>query len=91
MATLPNTKRNITAHDILKYSEAIRKPRLQKNQIDLEVLSNQTHKQAMSKLEMMYLNALLEKHQGNVAKAARAAGIHPITLHRKLRKLRDAQ
>jgi len=88
MATLPNTKRSITAQDVLKYSEPIRKPRLKKNQIDLEELSCQTHKQAMAKLEMLYLNALLEKHQGNVAKAARASGIHPITLHRKLKKLR---
>ena len=89
MATLPNTKRSIAAHDILKYSDAIRPPRVEENHIELKALSNQTHKEAMAKLETMYLKALLENHQGNVAKAARAAGIHPITLHRKLRKFRS--
>jgi len=89
MATLPVKTHNITARDILNYSEKIRAPRLQKNHIELSELSNQTYKQAMLQMEMIYLNSLLDKHQGNVAKAARAAGIHPITLHRKLRKFRN--
>jgi DNA-binding NtrC family response regulator len=46
------------------------------------------YKEAMSDLEKTYLKALLEKHHGNLAKAARYAGIHPVTLHRKLKKLR---
>ena len=41
----------------------------------------------MSNLEKSYLETVLIRHQGNVAKAAKALGIHQVTLHRKLQKL----
>jgi len=89
MAMQPATAKEITASDILNYSKEIRPPHTEKtenNSFDLIILSTQPYKKAMVQLESIYLNALLDKHQGNVAKAARAAGMHPITLHRKLKK-----
>ncbi len=48
----------------------------------------QSYREACEAFEARYFKALLEANGGSVAKAARQAGIHPVTLHRKLRKLR---
>jgi DNA-binding NtrC family response regulator len=87
MAVLPARKQNITAKDILDYSEKIRRGKVESRGPGLESIADRSYKQAKSEFEKAYLKALLEKHQGNVAKAARTAGIHPVTFHRKLREL----
>jgi DNA-binding NtrC family response regulator len=51
-------------------------------------LVDKNHREAMEDFEARYFQAILEMHGGNVAQAARHAGIHPVTLHRKLRKFR---
>jgi len=89
IATLPVNKNAITSKDILEYSERIREARGRDHQVTPDSLVGQTYKQAIVEFEKTYLKALLEKHQGNVAKAARDVDIHPVTLHRKLRKMRE--
>ncbi len=87
MAVLPARKQNITPKDILDYSDKIKRAQVGNRGPGLESIGNRSFKEAMSEFETTYLKALLEKHQGNVARAARTAGIHPVTFHRKLRKL----
>ncbi len=87
MATLPAQKQVITAKDILGYADKIKKAKQKEKSSDLEPLLRGGHKEAMEGFEKLYLKTLLERHQGNVTKAAKAAGIHSVTLHRKLTKL----
>ena len=89
MAILPPKKLTVSARDLLDYSANFQKSRNRKEQEDEQPLAEQTHREAMESFEKQYLAAILEKYQGNVAQAAKFAGIHPVTLHRKLRKLKD--
>lgn len=87
LATMPVTQDTIRAKDLENYSERIKAAGFEDGGDGIGDLSSLQYKEALAKLEKMYLNSLLRKSQGNVAMAARAAGIHPITFHRKLQKL----
>ena len=87
-ATLPAGRSTITSDVILQYSEKIRKALTPARKIASEPLEEQTYREALENFEKRYLTDLLKGHGGNVAKAARHAGIHPVTLHRKLKKFR---
>ncbi|HJL14402.1 MAG TPA: sigma 54-interacting transcriptional regulator [Sandaracinaceae bacterium LLY-WYZ-13_1] len=47
---------------------------------------SQARAQAIARFEKAYLRALLERHAGNVSRAARAAGVDRVYVHRLLRK-----
>ncbi len=87
MATLPVQKQIISSKDILGYADKINKARQKENDSEFDPLLKSSHKEAMEGFERLYLKALVKRHQGNVTKAAKAAGIHAVTLHRKLTKL----
>ncbi len=46
-------------------------------------------KEAMRKVEVQYLNGLMERYQGNISKAAAGAGMQRSYLHRLLARSRD--
>jgi transcriptional regulator with PAS, ATPase and Fis domain len=87
MAVLPPNKQTVMPKDILDYSAKVGRSGAENRRSNHDDLADRSYKNAMSEFEKTYLRAILEKHQGNVAKAARSAGIHPVTFHRKLRKL----
>ena len=87
MATLPVHKQIISSKDILSYSEKITESGQKEKHSEYDPLLQGQHKEAMEGFERIYLKALVKRHQGNVTKAAKAAGIHSVTLHRKLTKL----
>ena len=87
LATTRADKEVISANDLVSYSGKINKTSQESNIVDIEQVSSLSYKEGMSNLEKSYLEAVLSKHQGNVAKAAKALGIHHVTLHRKLQKL----
>lgn len=88
-ATLPSVQNVITRKAILQYSEKIAGTLSRKADPYDALAADQTYKEAMDAFEARYFQLLLEKHNGNVAQAARHAGIHPVTLHRKLRRQRE--
>lgn len=87
-ATIPSGRSVVSSEIILRYSEKIRKALTPARKIASEPLEEQTYREAFENFEKRYLTDLLKRHGGNVAKAARHAGIHPVTLHRKLKKFR---
>ncbi|MFH0960938.1 MAG: sigma-54 dependent transcriptional regulator [Pseudomonadota bacterium] len=87
VAMLSPKKAMISPKDILNHSTRIEKALTQKHQTGCESMKDQDYKQAFREFEALYFRTILEKHQGNVTRAARTAGIHAVTLHRKLRKL----
>jgi DNA-binding NtrC family response regulator len=88
LATLPVKKQNITEPDILDFSEKIRSAQDKNREPQLDTLVSESYREALAAFEASYLKAILDKHEGNVTRAARTAGIHPVTFHRKLRKLK---
>lgn len=87
VATLPAQKQIITSRDILDYADKIKKAHHKEKDSDFGPLMHSKLKEAMEGFERLYLKELLKRHQGNVTRAAKSAGIHPVTLHRKLTKL----
>ncbi len=87
-ATLPMDRNIIVSEDVLGYSGKIQKSLGAADSLTNESLHKQTYKEAQEIFEKMYLTDLLKTFEGNVAKAARHAQLHPVTLHRKLKKLR---
>jgi two-component system nitrogen regulation response regulator NtrX len=89
MAILPSAHQTIADTDILAYSDRIRQATSQSKSSDrICAFTGVTYREALEQFEVAYLKALLEAHGGNVTHAAKAADIHPVTFHRKLRKLR---
>jgi len=89
LATLPSSKLYITEKDLLAYSEKIRQTREDKDSTPHDFFGDgQKFREALQSFEASYLKTVLDKFGGNVTRAAKAAGIHPVTFHRKLRKLR---
>ncbi|MBT3260220.1 MAG: hypothetical protein HN366_27755, partial [Deltaproteobacteria bacterium] len=86
-ATLPMDRDIITSEDVLGYSSKIQKSMASAHSLDGKSLHKQTYKEAQETFEKMYWTDLLKTFEGNVAKAARHAQLHPVTLHRKLKKL----
>jgi len=84
-ATLPPNRGTLAAEDILEYSGKI-KIGLAAPDPRGHPLHEKTFKEAQAAFEIQYLQGLLKKFKGNVARAARHADIHPVTLHRKLKK-----
>lgn len=89
-ATIPSGRSVVSSEIILRYSEKIRKALTPARKIASEPLEEQTYREAFENFEKRYLTDLLKRHGGNVAKAARHAGIHPVTLHRKLKKFQSS-
>jgi two-component system NtrC family response regulator len=89
MAMIPPGKEAINDKDLLSFSEGIRKYQATEQETAQDTVVELSHKGAMEEYERAYLHAVLEKHHGNVAKAARHAKIHPVTFHRKLKKFRE--
>ncbi len=87
MAVLPAKKLIVSENDILSCSDKMRKARHTDKETELDSLVLNDYREALKAFEIRYLRAMLDKHRGNVTKAAQAAGIHPVTFHRKLRKL----
>ncbi len=85
-ATLPSMQNVITRKAIVEYSGKIASILPRKTDPEDASPADQTYKEAMDAFETRYFQLLLDKHNGNVAQAARHAGIHPVTLHRKLRR-----
>ncbi len=86
-ATLPMDRDVITSEDVWGYSAKIRKSHAPVDPLNESSLQELTYKDAQIAFEKGYLKSLLMKFDGNVAKAARHADIHTVTLHRKLKKL----
>ena len=87
-ATLPMDRNIIISEDVLGYSGKIQKSLASADSLNHKSLHKQSYKEAQATFEKMYLTDLLKTFGGNVAKAARHAQLHPVTLHRKLKKLR---
>ena len=87
-ATLPMDRNTIISEDVWGYSRKIQKSLAAAGSIDNQSLHKQTYKEAQAAFEKIYWTDLLKAFEGNVAKAARHAQLHPVTLHRKLKKLR---
>ncbi len=54
--------------------------------VDLSLPYSEARRRSLAEFERIYLSALLEKHGGNVSRAAREAGIERVYLHRLLRR-----
>jgi len=94
-ATLPPGQNVITQKEIFHYSNKISTalaPKASRSQTATAepFPVNQNYRKAFEAFEIRYFKAILGMHGGNVARAARHAGIHPVTLHRKLLRLRQA-
>jgi DNA-binding NtrC family response regulator len=87
-ATLPMDRDIITSDDVLGYSGKIQKNQVFADPLHGDTLQELNYKDAQVAFEKRYLGSLLKKFEGNVAKAARHADLHSVTLHRKLKKLR---
>jgi DNA-binding NtrC family response regulator len=87
-ATLPMDRNIITSDDVLGYSGKIQKNQVSADPLNGDSLQELKYKDAQVAFEKRYLERLLTKFEGNVAKAARHADLHSVTLHRKLKKLR---
>lgn len=87
VAMLSPKKSLISAKDVLSYSTRIEKALARKKQPNCEAMRDRNYEQAFREFETSYFLTILEEHQGNITRAANAAGIHTVTLHRKLRKL----
>jgi transcriptional regulator of acetoin/glycerol metabolism len=55
--------------------------------IDADVPFKQAKGRMVAEFERRYLRQLLRKHQGNVSRAARAAGLDRMTVHKMLSRL----
>jgi len=89
MAILPSSTQTISDRDIFAYSDKIRRFAGESgSEQSISSLANLTHREAVEQFETTYLRAVLDAHDGNVTRAAKAADIHPVTFHRKLRKLK---
>lgn len=87
-ATLPGDRDIIISEDVLGYSSKIQKSLGTDDSHGGKPFHEQSYKEAQAAFEKMYLTDLLKTFDGNVAKAARHAQLHPVTLHRKLKKLK---
>jgi len=93
MAILPTAHSIISDNDILAYSDKIKhstatRESKSSDRIPEFEFTEMRHQEALEQFEVVYLKGLLKAHGGNVTRAAKAAGIHPVTFHRKLRKFR---
>jgi DNA-binding NtrC family response regulator len=87
-AVLPKNRNIIACEDVLQYSGKIREDLTLPDQVSIVDFNEQSYKDALNTFEKKYLTELLKKHGGNVAKAARHAGIHEVTFHRKINKFK---
>jgi two-component system, NtrC family, response regulator AtoC len=85
-AILPKNRDIISSEDVLQYSPKIRDHLPKSNRAEIVDVEEQSYKNALIAFEKDYLTKLLSKYNGNVAKAARHADIHEVTLHRKIKK-----
>ena len=85
-ATLPANQQPLSARDLIKFSDRFSRASVT-GKTEQEKLTEMRFEEAHSAFARDYFENLLERHQGNVTRAAQAAGLHPITLHRKLQKL----
>ena len=87
-AVLPLDRNVITSEDVLSYSGKIRKSVGASDSSRTASLHEKSYKEAQRDFEKQYFKDILAASNGNVSQAARQAGIHPVTLHRKLKTLR---
>lgn len=87
-AVLPKNKSIIASEDIMQYSVKIREYLSMADRENIVDFKKQSHKSALNDFEKKYIASLLKQYDGNVAKAARHAAIHEVTLHRKIKKFR---
>jgi DNA-binding NtrC family response regulator len=85
-ATLPANHQPLSARDLIKFSDRFSQASVT-GKTEQEKLTEMGFEEAQSAFARDYFENLLERHQGNVTRAAQAAGLHPITLHRNLQKL----
>jgi DNA-binding NtrC family response regulator len=86
LAILPARRKVISGSDLVNYSAKL-SGSFEGGWSDLKTAAGMTYEEAQAVFEKSYFKHLLKHHRGNVAQAARAAGIHAVTLHRKLKKL----
>ena len=86
LAILPARRKVISGGDLANYSAKL-SGSFEGGWSDPQTAAGMTYEEAQAVFEKSYFKHLLKHHRGNVARTARAAGIHAVTLHRKLKKL----